>query len=247
MVKSLSNNQDIINIGGVSYWVTEGTKKHKKFSVLFPDPNHGIPEEYVWPGHNIRVCRNAPNCEIAISIMGETQTNLIPAPKGRGRPKAFCNTKCKNSYFNKLYRHTRVDHSKAGAALDSEKVMVRVYRPTHTYLGDKSHSKDKTTYQSVTRATSRWQAHVDSFCEYALYPSEYASIGRCPGRLNDKMWSQEKWSKNHEPGVWPGLCLMAAVLRDDIREAAWHQIHSEDQDISGVAGVRLSTTNSGRW
>lgn len=177
-------------IDGIHYVVVDhGKRQPKSHQRMWPQPDEAG-DEYIHSDGHIHICANT-RCP-----------KLVPATRNPGKPRIYCDYLC-----NKRVQARKQDAKRGAAATyllyDPLKRLYAVTTSVHrTTLGAK-HALDKHLNDPEER------------CPEATEASGFV----CPSVHNQSYYSEAKWAAWHQPGDWPGACLIAATLKDQYRMA----------------------------
>ncbi len=181
-------------IDGVHYVVVDTGKRHpKSHQPMWPQPD-AAGEEYIHSDGHIHICANT-RCP-----------KLVLRTRNPGKPRIYCDNTCnravqarKNDAKRTVLQYLRYDPLNRLFAV----ITGTVQRST---LGAK-HALDKHLNDPLER------------CPEATEASNFV----CPSVHNQSYYSEAKWAAWHQPGDWPGACLIAATLKDQFRRAYYEE------------------------
>lgn len=175
-------------IDGTWYVVVDHGKRHPKaHERMAPQPSE-VGEEYIHADGQLHVCKNN-RCP-----------NLVRRTKNAGKERIYCTSRC-----NRLVQQRKQD---AKRGVGSGRVLYDVLGRPYAIVSRLPVTADQ--------AKGQLDKHLDGTrerCPVATEPSNFT----CPAVYNPNSYSEEKWQRWAEKGIWPGACLIAANLKDNYR------------------------------
>ena len=199
---------DAFEIDGVHYVVVDHGKLHPKaHERMHPQP--GVAgEEYIHRDGQLHVCKN-PKCP-----------KLVPATRNPGKPRIYCSPAC-----NRIMQQRKYD-AKRGA--NSGKLL---YDPLN-----RLYAVVLRLPPTADRAKRTLDKHLEGTEERCPEASESANF-TCPATYNPRSYDEGKWQSWNEKGVWPGVCLLAAILKDNYRHMYYREGgQSTDREFTAGRG-----------
>lgn len=180
---------DSFEIDGVHYVVVDHGKRHPKSHQRMFPQPDEVGDEYIHADGHIHICANT-RCP-----------KLVPEGRNPGRPRIYCTNEC-----NRRVQARKTDAKRNVLHYLQYDPLKRLYAVISTV--------QRTTVKAK-HALDRHLNDPEERCPEATEVSNFT----CPATYNQRFMSEGQWQKWHEPGAWPGVCLIAATLKDQYRMA----------------------------
>ena len=180
---------EVFEIDGKWYVIVDQGKKTPSRAERLHPQPTNLSEEYIHNDGTYHVCANL-RCP-----------NLVPQSKNPGVTRIYCNRRCGLHVIGRKH-----DAKRGGGRVLLRDPMGRLY----AIVLRRSYSQQK--------ARERFYEHLDGLLERCPEANE-ASNFHCPGRFNPNCYSLATWSRYHQGGPWPNVCLIYATLKDHYKLA----------------------------
>ncbi len=180
---------DSFEIDGVHYVVVDHGKRQPKSHQRMWPQPDEVGDEYIHSDGHIHICANT-RCP-----------KLVPATKNPGKPRIYCDNDC----------NRKVQARKNDAKRNTQQYLL--YDPLGRLFAVIS-----VVHRSTIKAKHALDRHLNDPEERCPEATEQSNFV-CPSVHNQNYYSEAKWAAWHQPGEWPGACLIAASLKDQYRLA----------------------------
>jgi hypothetical protein len=179
---------EVFEIDGVHYVVVDHGRQHPKAHERMAPQPADVGEEYIHADGQLHVCKN-PTCP-----------KLVLRTKNPGKTRIYCGPRC-----NRVMQQRKHD-AKRGEGMGR-----LLYDPLQ-----RLYAVVMRMPPTADRAKAVLDKHLEGTEERCPEASEPANF-TCPAVYNPRSYHEAKWQSWNEKGVWPGACLLAAVLKDNYR------------------------------